>query len=47
MPRPERKFIRFTDTDTDTGHKGIGSSRGIVREYNPAVGTWTPANTAP
>jgi hypothetical protein len=26
----------------DTGHEGPGSSRGIVRQYNPAVGTWTP-----
>lgn len=26
----------------DTGHEGIGSSRGIVRRYNPAVGTWIP-----
>jgi len=29
-------------TITDTGHEGIGSSRGTVRAYNPAVGTWTP-----
>jgi hypothetical protein len=27
----------------DTGREGIGSSRGIVRTHNPAVGTWTPA----
>jgi hypothetical protein len=40
--RPERKIIRFTDT----GHEGIGSSRGIVRELNPAVGTWTPVPAA-
>ena len=41
--RPERKIIRFTDT----GHEGIGSSRGIVREFNPAVETWTPVITIP
>lgn len=41
--RLERKIIRFTDT----GHEGIGSSRGIVREFNPAVGTWTPVITIP
>ena len=40
--RPERKIIRFTDT----GHEGIGSSRGIVRELNPDVGTWTPVPAA-
>ena len=43
LPRPERKIIR----STDTGHEGIGSSRGIVREFNPAVGTWTPVITIP
>jgi len=41
--RLERKIIRFTDT----GHEGIGSSRGIVRDFNPAVGTWTPVITIP
>lgn len=30
----------------DTGHEGIGSSRGIIREYNPAVGTWIPVLTS-
>lgn len=30
-------------TVTDTGNEGIGSSRGVVREYNPSVGTWIPA----
>jgi len=45
--RLERKIIHFTDADTDTGHEGIGSSRGIVREYNPAVGTWTPVTEPP
>ncbi len=25
----------------DTGHEGIGSSRGTKRRYNPAVGCWT------
>lgn len=29
-------------TTTDTGREGIGSSRGIVRTYNPRVGTHTP-----
>lgn len=27
----------------DTGAEGIGSSLGVVREYNPAVGCSTPA----
>ncbi len=29
-------------TMVDTGHEGIGSSRGTKRRYNPHVGTWTP-----
>lgn len=32
---------------TDTGREGIGSSRGIVRKYNPAVGCWTPFHPDP
>lgn len=28
----------------DTGSEGIGSSRGIIRNYNPSVGTWTPVD---
>ena len=32
------------DISIDTGHEGIGSSRGTVRMYNPRVGTWTPVH---
>lgn len=42
LPGAEQTFNLRGQTITDTGSEGIGSSRGIVREYNPDVGTWTP-----